>query len=212
MAATRGVDQEALAGQAVDRRDVAPLRPRPRSTPATARRSRTRIGPPSVVIQCPPQRGQRRTPSRGRRRRRSRARCSRWYDRSKRDLPWRRDPSPYRTLVSEFMLQQTVVATVEPYFARFLARFPDVRALAAATRRRGDGAVVGPGLLRARPQPAPRGGGDRRRATAARSRRRRRRCARCPASGRTRRPRWRRSRSTRARSRSTATRCACWRG
>jgi len=56
-----------------------------------------------------------------------------WYDRSKRDLPWRRAPSPYRTLVSEFMLQQTVVATVEPYFARFIARFPDVAALAAAT-------------------------------------------------------------------------------
>jgi A/G-specific adenine glycosylase len=56
-----------------------------------------------------------------------------WYDRSKRDLAWRRDPSPYRTLVSEFMLQQTVVATVEPYFARFMARFPDVAALAAAT-------------------------------------------------------------------------------
>ena len=56
----------------------------------------------------------------------------RWYDRAKRDLPWRRDPSPYRTLVSEFMLQQTVVATVEPYFARFTARFPDVASLAAA--------------------------------------------------------------------------------
>jgi A/G-specific adenine glycosylase len=57
----------------------------------------------------------------------------RWYDRAKRDLPWRRAPSPYKTLVSEFMLQQTVVATVEPYFARFLARFPDLAALAAAT-------------------------------------------------------------------------------
>ena len=57
----------------------------------------------------------------------------RWYDRAKRDLPWRRDPSPYRTLVSEFMLQQTVVATVEPYFARFIARFPDVASLAAAS-------------------------------------------------------------------------------
>jgi A/G-specific adenine glycosylase len=56
----------------------------------------------------------------------------RWYDRHRRDLPWRRQPSPYRTLVSEFMLQQTVVATVEPFFERFLARFPDVRALAAA--------------------------------------------------------------------------------
>jgi A/G-specific adenine glycosylase len=56
-----------------------------------------------------------------------------WYDRARRDLPWRRAPSPYKTLVSEFMLQQTVVATVEPYFERFLARFPDVAALAAAS-------------------------------------------------------------------------------
>jgi A/G-specific adenine glycosylase len=56
-----------------------------------------------------------------------------WYDRVRRDLPWRRSPSPYKTLVSEFMLQQTVVATVEPYFERFLARFPDVASLAAAS-------------------------------------------------------------------------------
>ncbi len=56
----------------------------------------------------------------------------RWFDRHRRDLPWRRQPSPYRTLVSEFMLQQTVVATVEPYFERFVARFPDFAALAAA--------------------------------------------------------------------------------
>ncbi|HEY2900659.1 MAG TPA: A/G-specific adenine glycosylase [Polyangia bacterium] len=55
-----------------------------------------------------------------------------WYDGVRRDLPWRRVRSPYRTLVSEFMLQQTVVATVLPYFDRFLARFPDLRALAAA--------------------------------------------------------------------------------
>jgi A/G-specific adenine glycosylase len=56
-----------------------------------------------------------------------------WYDRARRDLPWRRDPSPYKTLVSEFMLQQTVVATVEPYFERFIGRFPDVASLAAAS-------------------------------------------------------------------------------
>lgn len=55
-----------------------------------------------------------------------------WYDRSRRDLPWRRAASPYRTLLSEFMLQQTVVATVIPYFERFVARFPTVQALAAA--------------------------------------------------------------------------------
>jgi A/G-specific adenine glycosylase len=56
-----------------------------------------------------------------------------WYDRGARDLPWRREPSPYATLVSEFMLQQTGVATVEPFFRRFLARFPTLAALAAAT-------------------------------------------------------------------------------
>ncbi len=57
----------------------------------------------------------------------------RWYDQVRRDLPWRRSPSPYGTLVSEFMLQQTVVATVVPYFERFIARFPDLGSLAAAT-------------------------------------------------------------------------------
>ncbi|HXU82125.1 MAG TPA: A/G-specific adenine glycosylase [Polyangia bacterium] len=55
-----------------------------------------------------------------------------WYDRERRDLPWRRAPSAYATLVSELMLQQTVMATVLPYFARFTARFPDFAALAAA--------------------------------------------------------------------------------
>ncbi|HEY4392543.1 MAG TPA: A/G-specific adenine glycosylase [Polyangia bacterium] len=56
----------------------------------------------------------------------------RWYDRQRRDLPWRREPSPYKTLVSELMLQQTTVATVIPYFERFLARFPTLAALASA--------------------------------------------------------------------------------
>jgi A/G-specific adenine glycosylase len=56
----------------------------------------------------------------------------RWYDATKRDLPWRRAPSPYKTLVSELMLQQTTVATVIPYFERFLARFPTLESLAAA--------------------------------------------------------------------------------
>ena len=57
-----------------------------------------------------------------------------WFDRHARDLPWRRSPNAYRTLVSEFMLQQTLVATVVPYFEAFLARWPDVAALAAATQ------------------------------------------------------------------------------
>ena len=55
-----------------------------------------------------------------------------WYDAGRRDLPWRRSPDPYRTLVSELMLQQTVVATVVPYFERFVRRFPDLGTLAAA--------------------------------------------------------------------------------
>ena len=55
-----------------------------------------------------------------------------WYRSSGRPLPWRDDVDPYRTLVSELMLQQTRVETVIPYFERFLARFPTVEALAAA--------------------------------------------------------------------------------
>ncbi len=60
-----------------------------------------------------------------------------WYDRHRRDLPWRappgRRPDPYLVWLSEIMLQQTTVATVGPYFDRFVARFPDIRALAAAS-------------------------------------------------------------------------------
>lgn len=55
-----------------------------------------------------------------------------WYDRNRRDLPWRRTKDPYRVWLSEMMLQQTQVATVIPYYQRFTAAFPDVRALAAA--------------------------------------------------------------------------------
>ncbi len=59
-----------------------------------------------------------------------------WYDRHRRDLPWRAKPGarpdPYRVWLSEIMLQQTTVAAVKPYFARFLARFPTVGALADA--------------------------------------------------------------------------------
>jgi A/G-specific adenine glycosylase len=60
-----------------------------------------------------------------------------WYDRHRRDLPWRAPPGgaadAYRVWLSEIMLQQTTVATVAPYFDRFVARFPDVFALAAAS-------------------------------------------------------------------------------
>lgn len=56
-----------------------------------------------------------------------------WYDREKRDLPWRKTRDPYRILVSEVMLQQTQVKTVLGYYHAFLERFPDLRALAEAS-------------------------------------------------------------------------------
>ena len=59
-----------------------------------------------------------------------------WYDRHRRALPWRAPPGkrtdPYRVWLSEIMLQQTTVKAVAPYYARFLARWPDVQSLAAA--------------------------------------------------------------------------------
>jgi len=58
-----------------------------------------------------------------------------WFDQQAADLPWRENthaPDPYRVWLSEIMLQQTQISTVIPYFNRFLAAFPDVRALAAA--------------------------------------------------------------------------------
>ena len=61
----------------------------------------------------------------------------RWYEGAARDLPWRlSSPDPYRTLVSEIMLQQTRVETVKPYYERFIAALPDIRALAAADEER----------------------------------------------------------------------------
>jgi len=60
-----------------------------------------------------------------------------WYDRHRRDLPWRAPPGvradPYRVWLSEIMLQQTTVVTVAPYFDRFVAHWPSVSALAAAS-------------------------------------------------------------------------------
>jgi len=55
-----------------------------------------------------------------------------WFYQFRRDLPWRRTKDPYRIWISEIMLQQTRVAAVIPYYERFLARFPDMRALAEA--------------------------------------------------------------------------------
>ena len=55
-----------------------------------------------------------------------------WYRAHRRDLPWRRSRDPYAIWISEAMLQQTRVETVIPYWERFLARFPDIEALATA--------------------------------------------------------------------------------
>ncbi|MGE0251259.1 MAG: A/G-specific adenine glycosylase [Dongiaceae bacterium] len=60
-----------------------------------------------------------------------------WYDIHRRDLPWRakkgQKPDPYHVWISEVMLQQTTVATVKAYFQRFLARWPKIQDLAAAS-------------------------------------------------------------------------------
>jgi len=56
-----------------------------------------------------------------------------WFKKNARDLPWRRTRDLYAIWISEIMLQQTQVATVIPYFKRFLERFPDVATLAAAS-------------------------------------------------------------------------------
>ena len=55
-----------------------------------------------------------------------------WFARRSRDLPWRRERTPYRVWVAEVMLQQTQVETVVPYYERFLESFPTVEALAVA--------------------------------------------------------------------------------
>ena len=91
-----------------------------------------------------------------------------WYDRHRRHLPWRMPPGepsdPYRVWVSEVMLQQTTAAAAGPRFRRFLERFPDVHALAAAPdagagarrRRRGrHAAASGAVRLAFRPESLP---------------------------------------------------------
>ncbi len=55
-----------------------------------------------------------------------------WFKTNQRDLPWRKDQDPYKVWVSEIMLQQTRVETVIPYYNRFIAKFPTIKALAKA--------------------------------------------------------------------------------
>ena len=59
-------------------------------------------------------------------------RLLRWMRENDRDLPWRGETDPYKIWISEIMLQQTRAEAVKPYYARFLADFPDVYALARA--------------------------------------------------------------------------------
>jgi len=59
-------------------------------------------------------------------------RLLRWFEKNERDLPWRKTTDPYAIWVSEIMLQQTQVATVIPYYLRFLKSFPTVRHLSKA--------------------------------------------------------------------------------
>src|ERR1044071_134699 len=96
--------------------------------PATLSASLSRLSPrmPSIRTEIPPSA-----------RRPDPAALLAWYDRHRRDLPWRapagQRADPYRVWLSEIMLQQTTVATVGPYFDRFVARWPSLRALAAAS-------------------------------------------------------------------------------
>jgi A/G-specific adenine glycosylase len=66
-------------------------------------------------------------------RRRFRARLLRWYDRHRRELPWRESRDPYRVWLSEIMLQQTRVNAVVEHYRRFLELFPTVETLAASS-------------------------------------------------------------------------------
>ena len=63
-------------------------------------------------------------------------RIAEWYSLSRRVLPWREEPTPYRIWISEIMLQQTRIEAVIPYYRRFLEELPDVAALAAVDDER----------------------------------------------------------------------------
>ena len=81
-----------------------------------------------------------------------------WYDRYRRDLPWRAAPGeipdPYRVWLSEIMLQQTTVATAKSYFESFLAQWPQIQDLAAAEQDRVLHAWQGLGYICAGAKPA----------------------------------------------------------
>ena len=83
-------------------------------------------------------------------------RVVRWQrEHGRNSLPWQNTRDPYRVWLSEIMLQQTQVATVLQYYARFLARFPGCEDACRRATGRGAGLVERPGLLQPGPQPAP---------------------------------------------------------
>ena len=59
-----------------------------------------------------------------------------WYDKSKRDLPWRNTKDPYHIWVSEIMLQQTQVKTVLPYYERWIKTIPSIEKLATTPEQK----------------------------------------------------------------------------
>ena len=77
-----------------------------------------------------------------------------WYERNKRDLPWRRDREPYHVWLSEIMLQQTRVEAVKGYYARFLAELAGHSVPRRVRPRPAAQALGGPRLLFPRAQPA----------------------------------------------------------
>ena len=113
------------------------LRTAGNSSSATAARDASRPGPKSSRADAKPRaesqaEGAIAIPAEARRR--FAARVVAWQRiHGRHDLPWQQRRDPYATWVSEIMLQQTQVATVVPYYRRFLRRFPDVQTLAAAS-------------------------------------------------------------------------------
>ena len=59
-----------------------------------------------------------------------------WYEKNKRELPWRTDPTPYHVWVSEIMLQQTRVEAVKGYYSRFLDQLPSIKDLAVCPQEK----------------------------------------------------------------------------
>jgi A/G-specific adenine glycosylase len=85
-----------------------------------------RKGNPIRQFPSPPPRSLARAPE-------FRRRLLRWFRQNGRELPWRQTRDPWQVLVSEFMLQQTQVSRVQPYYQRFLEQYPSVESLAAAS-------------------------------------------------------------------------------